>query len=137
MRVMNWVGRFSVMVGAMGVAGCSGGYTQEMYLRPAGVEWPAVSKVVMEVRIKGDADVAGEVGKVAEGLGLRRDEKAPGRWWVKRGGEQFSISLGRMKSGVWDVQLTDWPGVTRSGLSERAEKEIVAAVHGVVVVVKK
>jgi hypothetical protein len=136
MRAMERAGVLVMAMGMVVVAGCSGGYTQEMYLRPAGVEQPAASKVITEVRIKGDEDVAREVAKVAEGLGLKADERSTQRWWMKRGGHQFSISLGRTKTGVWEVQLMDWPGMTRSELSVQAEKEIVAAVHGKVTVVK-
>ena len=122
------------------VAGCAGGSTQERYLRPAGVTWPEQSKLITEVRIKGDEDVVGEVAKVAGGLDMVADTRSTQRWWLKTGknGEEgsFSISVGKMKSGTWSVQLADWPGVSRSELSIRAEKEIVAAVHGTVEVVK-
>ncbi len=138
METMRRIG--FVVAAAVVMAGCAGGYTQEMYLRPAGVTWPEPSKVITEVHIKGDEDVLGEVGKVAEGMGLKPDVRSTQRWWLKTGkdGEEgsFSISVGKMKSGTWSVQLADWPGVGRSELSERAEKEIVAAVHGTVVVVK-
>ena len=133
--------RLGILMGmALVMVGCAGGYTQEMYLRPEGVTWPAPSKVITDVRIKGDEDVVGEVGKVAAGLGMKPDVRSTQRWWVKTGKNReegsFSISVGKMKSGTWSVQLADWPGVTPSALSERAEKEIVAAVHGTVVVVK-
>ncbi|HUO10244.1 MAG TPA: hypothetical protein VM008_18195 [Phycisphaerae bacterium] len=139
---MRKLRRVGVLVGmAVVVAGCAGGYTAEMYLRPEGVTWPAASKLVTEVRIKGDEDVLAEVGKVAARLGMELDVRSVQRWWLKTGknGQEgsFSISVGRMKSGTWDVQLADWPGVSRSELSVRAEKEIVAAVHGVVVVARK
>jgi hypothetical protein len=129
-----------LLAAAVMVAGCAGGYTQEMYLRPEGVTWPEPSKLITEVRIKGDEDVVGEVAKVAGGMDMVADTRSTQRWWLKTGKNgqdgSFSISVGRMKSGTWSVQLADWPGVSRSELSLRAEREIVAAVHGTVVTVK-
>src|SRR5271170_5239547 len=98
---MGAMRRVAVLLMAAGmsvVAGCAGGYTAEMYLRPEGVAWPAESKLITEVRIKGDEDVVGVVEKVAGDLGLKPDTRSTQRWWVKRGEEQFSINLGRMKS---------------------------------------
>lgn len=106
--------------------GCDG-HSERLYLKSAHSgkpPWYVSSRVIIE--IDGGEDVIGVISSVAAELGMMPDPERQNAWVIHGTypNQFFWMLVSKSDSGYWEVALLDFPTLSRSQNSLKAEQAI-------------